>query len=72
MVSYAVHSGRALKFVKNHKRTVRVICKGGQGNCQWNMYCGKLPSDATWQLRKVEDKHTCSRVFKVDMLGTNG
>lgn len=31
--TYAVHSGRDLKFSKNDKRRVRVTCKGAKGNC---------------------------------------
>jgi hypothetical protein len=38
MRTYAVHSGRAIKFRKNDKDRVRVKCKEG---CPWEAFCGK-------------------------------
>ena len=31
--TYAIHSGRNLKFRKSDKKRVRVICKGSKGSC---------------------------------------
>nr|KYP47516.1 hypothetical protein KK1_030852 [Cajanus cajan] len=62
-----MHSGINLKFTKNDNRRVRVICKSG---CPWESYCGKIPHQQTWQLRKIVDKHTCSREYKVNLLST--
>ena len=56
--TYAVHVGKGLKFIKNDKERVRVRCKT---NCDWEAYCAKLKGQDTWQLRKINDKHTCSR-----------
>ena len=47
--TYVVHSGRALKFLKNDKKRVRVICKGNKGNCEWEAYCAKIQDEETWQ-----------------------
>jgi hypothetical protein len=52
--TYAVHSGRDLKFRKNDKRRVRVICKGAKGNCLFEACCTKIPNEETWQLRKIQ------------------
>jgi len=47
-----------------------VRCVGAQGQCEWYAYCGFLPSTRCWQLRKLNDVHTCDRQFKVDLLST--
>lgn len=63
--TYAIHSGRNLKFKKSDNKRMRVICKKG---CPWESYCAKLPDEDTWKLRKIMDKHTCSRDYKVRFL----
>ncbi|XP_058765013.1 uncharacterized protein LOC131638472 [Vicia villosa] len=67
ITSYDVHSGRNLKFTKNDKVRVRVKCKDG---CDWEAYCAKSSREATWQLRKVNDVHSCSRDYNVKMMTT--
>ncbi|CAK8576579.1 unnamed protein product [Lathyrus sativus] len=62
---YAIYSSRNLKFKKNDNKRMRVICKKG---CPWESYCAKLQEDNTWQLRKIVDKHTYSRDYKVRFL----
>lgn len=44
---------------------MRVICKKG---CPCESYCAKLQDEETWQLRKIVDKHTCSKDYKVRLL----
>jgi len=66
--TYAIHSGRPIKFKKNDKVRVRAVCKPP---CQWNAFCARLPDQETWQLRKVwKGKHTCPRDFKVKLLSS--
>ncbi|XP_058759791.1 uncharacterized protein LOC131633092 [Vicia villosa] len=67
ITSYVVQSGRNMRFTKNDKVRMRVKCKEG---CQWEAYCAKLPNEETWQLRKLVDKHECSREYNVKMLTT--
>ncbi|XP_058755786.1 uncharacterized protein LOC131629000 [Vicia villosa] len=67
IVTYAVHSGRDLRFTKNDKIRVRVRCKDG---CEWESYCAKFPTEDSWQLRKVVDTHSCSREYHVKLLKT--
>jgi hypothetical protein len=66
MTTYAVHSGKNIKFYKNDKRRVIVKCR----MCDWEAYCGKIPGEDTWQLRKVSDDHTCSRESKIKLLNS--
>ncbi|XP_058733836.1 uncharacterized protein LOC131605506 [Vicia villosa] len=68
VASYAVHNGRDLRFVQNDKTKVRVGCKEG---CGWVSLCSKLPNEDTWQLRTLNDNHTCNREFNVRMFNTN-
>lgn len=64
---YAIHSGTNLKFKKNDNKRMRLICKEG---CPWEAYCENIPQEETWQLRKIIDKHTCSRDYKVRFLNS--
>ncbi|XP_014517233.1 uncharacterized protein LOC106774701 [Vigna radiata var. radiata] len=68
--TYVVHTGRALKFVKNDKCRVRVRCMGGQGKCPWTTYRGYLPTRQFWQLRKIKDTHSCSKQLNIKILNT--
>nr|KYP72446.1 hypothetical protein KK1_005035 [Cajanus cajan] len=43
------------------------MCKSG---CSWESYCGKIPYQQIWKLRKIVYKHTCSRDYKVILLST--
>jgi len=41
-----------------------VKCKEG---CPWNAFCGKIPGEETWQLRKVyPGDHECDIDFNVN------
>lgn len=42
ITTYAVQSGRNLKFTKNDKIRVMVRCKDG---CEWEAYCVKFPNE---------------------------
>jgi hypothetical protein len=64
MRTYAVHSGRELKFKKNDKIRVRVACKK---TCSWMAFLAKIPEEETWQLRKVGE-HNCSRGHKLRIM----
>ncbi|XP_027916010.1 uncharacterized protein LOC114175451 [Vigna unguiculata] len=68
--TYVVHAGRNLKFDKNDKERVRVRCLGAQGKCDWSLYCGFLVSCQTWQLRKVQNRHKCSREFSINLMNS--
>lgn len=69
MRTYAIHSGREIKFVKNDKLRMRLECRG-RGNCEWKAFCAKIRNEATWQLRQVGPNHTCSRGNKVKFLNS--
>ncbi|XP_014503221.1 uncharacterized protein LOC106763564 [Vigna radiata var. radiata] len=66
--TYGVENGRKLKVYKNDKRRVRVKCSGAKGKCPWNAYCAYKTVEKTWQLRKIVDKHTCSREFNIRLM----
>ncbi|CAL5215316.1 unnamed protein product [Lathyrus oleraceus] len=65
--TYVIHSGRNLKFKKNDNKMMRFICKKGY---PWESYYVKLPNEAIWQLRKIMDKHTCNKDYKVRFLNS--
>ncbi|XP_022637898.1 uncharacterized protein LOC106763352 [Vigna radiata var. radiata] len=66
--SYGVHNGRKLKLWKNDKRRVSMKCYGSQGKCPWYAYCGYRSTQHTWQLRKIVDRHTYTREFKIGVV----
>ncbi|KAK2436909.1 hypothetical protein QL285_021871 [Trifolium repens] len=65
---YSIQSARAVKFKKNDKTRMRVICKPG---CKWAAYCAHIPGQETWQLRKIHDDHKCNREPHVPLLSSN-
>jgi hypothetical protein len=69
--TFAVHAARDLKFDKNDKRRVKVICRGNQGKCESQMYCVKIPGEETWQLRRIKGKHTCSKEYKLRIMNSD-
>jgi hypothetical protein len=65
---YSIHSQRAVKFKKNDKKRLRLICKSG---CPWRAYCAYIPGQESWQLRSINDDHKCIREPKVALLSSN-
>ena len=57
-----------LKVFRNDKRRICVKCLGAKGKCKWYAYCGYKATQSTWQLRKIINKHTCSREFNVRLM----
>ncbi|XP_014490739.1 uncharacterized protein LOC106753445 [Vigna radiata var. radiata] len=66
--TYGIHNGRKLKISKNDKRRICVKCCGSQGKCPWYAYYAYRSIQTTWQLRKIIDKHTCSREFNIGLV----
>ncbi|RYR43105.1 hypothetical protein Ahy_A08g039534 [Arachis hypogaea] len=62
VTSYAAHTGRNIKFsvVDN----VRVRAKCGDGY-EWFAYAVKMANEDSWQLRTVNDQHSCNTVFDI-------
>jgi len=62
------YTGRAIKFRKTDKVRVRVGCKEG---CPWEAFCGKIPDEETWQLKKVyPGDHECDTDFNVNLMNS--
>ncbi|KAH7855207.1 hypothetical protein Vadar_022329 [Vaccinium darrowii] len=61
ITEYAVHGGYGIKFVKNDRSRVRVVCQKG---CPWRMLCTKLPRQITYQLKTCEMEHKCNRTYE--------
>ncbi|XP_047183061.1 uncharacterized protein LOC124849203 [Vigna umbellata] len=66
--TYEVENGRKLKVYKNDKRRVCVRCSGAKGKCPWYAYGAYKAAENTWQLRKIINKHTCSREFNIRLM----
>ncbi|KAJ9675836.1 hypothetical protein PVL29_024670 [Vitis rotundifolia] len=59
----AIKNGRNVKFVKNEKDKVRVVCSKG---CPWVVYVAEVRDEKKFQVRTYNGQHTCSRVLKND------
>ena len=68
IITYAVHSRRNIKWVKNDKQRTRVRYVGAQGKCEWSAYAAYFPLCKTWQLRKVVDRHSHCTKFKLKIM----
>lgn len=42
-----------------------------KGNCLFEAYYAKIPNEETWELRKIQRFHKCSREFKVKKLNSD-
>jgi len=60
--NYSVCNAKDLKFLKDDKTRVMLGCKDG---CKWVSFCSKIPEEDTWQLRKLDDNHTCGHEFNI-------
>ena len=58
---YAIKNERNVKFVKNEKDKVRVVCSTG---CPWVVYAAQVRDEKTFQGRTYNAEHTCGRVLK--------
>lgn len=50
-----------MKFIKNEKEKVRVMCLIG---CPWIVYATQVRDEKTFQVKTYNVEHTCGRVFK--------
>ena len=62
---YAIKNERNVKFVKNEKDKVRVVCSAG---CPWVVYAAQVRDGKTFRARTYNAEHTCGRVLKNDNL----
>ncbi|XP_058784424.1 uncharacterized protein LOC131659227 [Vicia villosa] len=60
IVQWSVLNGREIKFVKNDKVKVRVVCKG---NCGFLALVSKVGNKHTYRMKKWLGPHTCGRVL---------
>ncbi|RYR65096.1 hypothetical protein Ahy_A03g011087 [Arachis hypogaea] len=68
VTSYAVQSRRGLRYAKLDLVRVRAVCQPG---CPFWLYAAKMKNEATWQLRSINLKHTCSQSHRVGIMHTS-
>ncbi|CAL8164391.1 unnamed protein product [Prunus armeniaca] len=62
---YAIVNSKLLKFDKNDKRRVKVMCCGS-GNCAFVLYASKIDKEeSTFVIKAIHAKHTCGRVDRL-------
>jgi hypothetical protein len=65
---YTVRRGNDIKFVKNERAKCVAICR--DPSCQYRV-CGKqMATEASFELRSLRPKHTCSRVYKSSIVNS--
>ncbi|KAI5354943.1 hypothetical protein L3X38_007838 [Prunus dulcis] len=62
---YAIVNGKLLKFDKNGRKRVKVLCRGSR-NCAFVLYASRIDKkESTCVVKAIHAEHTCGRV---DML----
>ena len=57
---YAIHNSFEVRFVKNHKSRITSVCS--KSSCKWQLHASVLPDGQSFQIKKLEDSHTCLNV----------
>lgn len=65
---YSIFKSVPLKFKKNDRVRVRVKCKDG---CPFELYCGKMKNEDTWQVKTLRDEHNCGKRLKNRFASSN-
>ncbi|GAA0169466.1 hypothetical protein LIER_23949 [Lithospermum erythrorhizon] len=60
--TYNIKDARDIKYVRNSKERVRVICK--DESCKWFIYAKRLSGETSLQIRKWHLDHTCIPVYE--------
>ncbi|CAL9006347.1 unnamed protein product [Prunus brigantina] len=62
---YAIVNGKLLKFQKNDKKRVKVVCSGS-GNCAFVLYASRIDKEeSTFVVKAIHAYHTCGRVDRL-------
>ncbi|GAA0167717.1 hypothetical protein LIER_22588 [Lithospermum erythrorhizon] len=67
--TYNIKDARNVKYVRNVKNRVTVVCKDKR--CKWFTYARKLSSETGLQIRKWQLDHTCIPVYDNKTLTTS-
>jgi hypothetical protein len=59
---YNVRKGKDIKFAKNERAKCVAICR--DPSCQYRVYGRQMATEASFELRSIRPKHTCSKVYK--------
>ncbi|GAA0140414.1 hypothetical protein LIER_35230 [Lithospermum erythrorhizon] len=59
--TYSIKIVREIRYVKNEKKRVRVVCKDKE--CEWFIYAKQLSGETGLQIRKWHLDHTCMHVY---------
>ncbi|KAM1470892.1 hypothetical protein ACFX11_041543 [Malus domestica] len=58
---YSIYGGYDIDMKKNDRGMVTAVCAVG---CPWRLHASVMQNDTTWQIKVLNDKHICSRVWK--------
>jgi hypothetical protein len=59
---YNVRRGKDINFVKNERVKCVAVCR--DPSCEYRVYGRQMATEASFELRSLRPKHTCSRVYK--------
>lgn len=65
---YNVRRGNDIKFVKNERAKCVAVCR--DPSCQYRVYSRQMETKASFELRSLRCKHTCSRVYKSSIVNS--
>ncbi|KAL5171605.1 hypothetical protein HKD37_16G044542 [Glycine soja] len=61
MRKYSILTGREVRFPKNEKIRVRVVCKSK--GCSFKALVNQVENQTTFRMKTFEGEHTCGKVF---------
>jgi hypothetical protein len=59
---YNVRREKDIRFEKNEKAKCVTVCR--DPSCEYRVYGRQMATEASFELRSLKPKHTCSRVYK--------
>jgi hypothetical protein len=65
---YSVRRENDIKFVKNERAKCVAVCR--DPSCQYRVYGRQMATEASFELRSLRPKHTCSRVYKSSIVNS--
>ncbi|XP_030449875.2 uncharacterized protein LOC115672246 [Syzygium oleosum] len=61
IVKYSIAEQMSVEFIRNTKEFVRAKCS--QPNCSWKIYGALNRKSGSFQIRSLQEEHTCSIIF---------
>jgi hypothetical protein len=65
---YNVRRRNDIKFVKNERAKCVAVCR--DPSCEYRVYGRQMATEASFELRSLRPKHTCSQLYKSSIINS--